>query len=811
MCREGRRPFGPRFSTESETVMLETPYAQPPVPARREPWRAIFLAVLLGLLAGFVHGWNLSLACLLILVVFFNVRARVFLLIWLLGVGLSWLLIPMTYAVGRFTLDQTPVGDFLALFGDLPSVRLLGLDRYTVVGGIVVAMLLAIPACVTVRNWVRRLRAAHEQSERESLGARFGRWLYGTTSTVASEPVVRPFGLWMAVIAIGGLSLFVWWFVPRRAEALLFHSLVSSNGAPVTAERFELDFWSGTLEAENLSFSDGKTDQSWVRVARVSASVDATDLLQGRINCKQAQLEGIETSQKDTLDPGRSDLAGAANLPEKSAPTVLDPASYLREWNAVENQWRSAERVFRLIENLQDLDNLLAARARRDASSMRRWASARSALGSKRPTVYVRELVLRDPPGDWRLSPGAKICVKDVSSTASFTPRPTRLEVTDNERGLQFSATLNLRDEPYRHRIELRSSGIALANHLMPPGSKQPIECEAGVGDVFATGWASRDELDLALEVHLSQLTARIAGQDPIAGVAADSWNEALAQIHDLRLLARVNGTAKAPCITFAEPELLREVAQSLKSHGQSGLAAAFVAPEPEEIPTAKIVASRGVAAEPLAPPVVAAQANALPEPAQPPVPTIREIAEIAPSPPPVTLPQAPKPQIVPLPPVSLSNVALTTASSPVSINFAPPTATIQQPVVCDTPRTNELLPEIAETWEPAAVPTNAIATTPRAEYSPPTSSQTLPDGNNPGGFHDDQPAAPPKNALARWSDSMKGMMSTLFSPKDREEAEKFSNDPLTESFEEDRLSDSRNGSRFQRRPPATESHKVLR
>ena len=123
--------------------------------AARIPARSS-LAVFLGLLAGFAQGWNLSLAALLVLVVLFDVRSRVALVCWAIGLGLSWVLAPATFLLGRAVLDLTPLGSWLGDFEG--AAALLGWDRYTLVGGLLIGLALAWPASSLLTRGVRRSR-----------------------------------------------------------------------------------------------------------------------------------------------------------------------------------------------------------------------------------------------------------------------------------------------------------------------------------------------------------------------------------------------------------------------------------------------------------------------------------------------------------------------------------------------------------------------------------------------------------------------------------------------------------------------------
>src|SRR5262245_52406847 len=107
--------------------------------------REIGLAVFLGVLAGFVCGWNLVLFVVLLGVLVLRTPWKMFGQAWAVAAGLAWVATPVTFQVGHYLLSDTPVGEWLAPHADGPWIALLDLDRYTLLGGLVIGPVLAAP------------------------------------------------------------------------------------------------------------------------------------------------------------------------------------------------------------------------------------------------------------------------------------------------------------------------------------------------------------------------------------------------------------------------------------------------------------------------------------------------------------------------------------------------------------------------------------------------------------------------------------------------------------------------------------------
>lgn len=786
--------------------MVEAAKPLGPQPTSREPWRAIFLAILLGLLAGFVHGWNLSLAALLILVVFFNVRARLFFAIWFLGVALSWLLVPISYAAGRFVLDRTPVGEFFGLLGDTPVVSMFGWDRYTLIGGGVIALLLAVPAYITIRGWIQKFRAADDAEsgpEQHSAPNRLVRWLLLTerapVATVADAQLVRPLGLWAALIATGAASMAVWWIAPKRAETVLLTRLTDACGAPITTGAVALDLWGGMLDIENLTIADPDVPaQERLHIAKLSARLDTTALLQGRLHIEQLDIAGIEWHpdavgsvddvSKDALAPLRTETCETDQLPN----ILVEPETFVRTWSHIEDSMTRLERFVTLIERGQHLDESIdAGQRKRQRFAMRYLTQRRSHLGVRRPAVFAQHVVVSDFPDAWTLGPKATLRLADLSSLATCGPRATRLEFLDPMHGLSLCAHLNLRDVPYRHRLELKTGEFVLPQYVIAASSTQRLLCEDGRASMSAEGWLTQGKFDLAVQLHVKQLTAQLAGQAPVADIPVDTWNEALASLSELRIVSRLSGTAAGLETQVVTTELRRDIDGRLRKQGDIRLASAFSVPGDITHPSARIVATRALSTD-----HASSSMGPYATPAIPPLPAAttdrQAVASHGLSP---NSTAGTRPRLERLPEVFDQTSARPHNETPVSISFTPPSKPAAKTVVREAPEVAVSAQMVDDPWT-QATSTSAVPAAAAVAANPPVRSDTTnmtPDVNY---LPEDDEESP--SAKGRWTDDAVARLSHLFKFKERDPptANPF-NEAAVEPEGEPRLSDSRDGSRY--------------
>ncbi|MBL9123801.1 MAG: hypothetical protein JNG90_09230, partial [Planctomycetaceae bacterium] len=281
--------------------------------------RAVSLAVFLGLLAGFIQGWNLSLAALFVLIVLLDVRSRVAITCWMIGLGLSWLLAPVTFLLGRVVLDLTPLGTYLGQLADGRVAALFGWDRYTVVGGLLIGLAIAWPASSLLTRGVRRTRRLlHSARElrarltadempaviafprsRISRRARFADWLRGRNvdaTQPSPERLFRPGGLPAAAAVAATVAAIAFWQVPRLTSGRLYLAMQAANQARLEAGTFELALWNGRLEIHDLRLADPNClTHDRLRVAQLRADIDPAALLRGCLAVKRLDVTGVRT------------------------------------------------------------------------------------------------------------------------------------------------------------------------------------------------------------------------------------------------------------------------------------------------------------------------------------------------------------------------------------------------------------------------------------------------------------------------------------------------------------------------------------
>ncbi len=312
--------------------------------------RQVLLATVLGGLLGFVPGFFLPgdlgggfaqapglILSLLCLALVLNANLGVFGLTTLVAKLLSLLLLPASFAVGRFLLEGPMAGAFAWLI-NAPFTAWFGLEHYATSGGLVLGLLFGGVGGMLLNRLIRQVRVrmagVEERSERYQnfskkgwvklltwllLGSGKGKrtWAELATSTKKGSPV-RILGVLVVVVLGASLWVFQQWFSTPILTSNLQSGLAAINGATVDVGRAQLALDAGELRIENLAIADQKAlGQDLFAAEALVARIDTTELLRRRFVIDELRASNARSGAPRST-PG-------VKLP-KAEPPPLPPA-----------------------------------------------------------------------------------------------------------------------------------------------------------------------------------------------------------------------------------------------------------------------------------------------------------------------------------------------------------------------------------------------------------------------------------------------------------------------------------------------------
>ena len=511
------------------------------------------LAVVLGTAAGFVTGWNLSAAALLVLFAALNVRTKLFAGAWCAGATASIAASGLTYRIGYFLLDGTPLGAAIGWLGEGVFVSLLAWDQYSLVGGAGLGLLLSLPAAKLAAKWAAASPAPDAGEMR--------------------EPWLRPYGIVWSLAVMAACGWATWSLGPRLVERELLEQLSTANGAPVEAGDVQFSLWTGELKIQDLQIVDPeRLDRDRVRIGRITAKTAPGPLLRGRL-----ETDKLEAS-KIRADVARHRAASSAERVANRAPRFtlrdghFDVASHeleldscLKHWPEFRDRLAWLGRLTAAIESLAELEEQTSAAAP---------YGERSRLGRTAARVQIAFLRADDLGDDWKLGGDARLEITRLSSRPQLLTAATRLKISAPELDAQLTAELKLHEheKDRRHRVQAWAYNWQLADFFDSAASHHSVVVSNAKADLTIEGWINSDRCELQLNVDAKSLGARVDSAMKFAGLDAETWNQGIERLRSLRAEAKLEGQWGAPALTVDRQRLVEQFKHQLRAAGEHDL-----------------------------------------------------------------------------------------------------------------------------------------------------------------------------------------------------------------------------------------------
>ena len=542
--------------------------------------RSAGLAIVLGTTAGFAAGWNLTTAALLLVFAALNLRTRLFAAAFCVGAATAALASGLTYRIGYFLLDETPLGAVVGFLGDSVFVSLLDWDRYTLVGGASLGLLLSLPAAKLAAKFAAASSAPEEDAPREA-------WL-------------RAYGVvWsLAVMAACGLTAKT--LGSKLVERELLSQLAAANGAPVEAAAVRYSLWTGELEIDDLQLVDpDRLDRDRLHIGRLAAVVTPGALLRDRFATDRLLVSQVRT------DVARRQAAASAEgrasrAPEFRARAVRFDASgneleldgYLRQWPEFRERLAWLGRLSAALEQLGELEKQTSAAAP---------YGERSQLGRPTPRLQIAFVRADELPDGWGLGGEATLELTRLTSRPELSQAGARLKIVAPAFDAQFTAELELAERQPRHRVNASLYNCRLADLVDSSVTDRSVVIARGKADVQIEGWINAERCELTLHVEAKSLDAHFDAASRPAGLEAAVWNQGLERLRALRADASLAGDWTSPALTVDRQRLVDQFKHQLRAAGEHELVHA-IEQQVASPPAAEATPELSVAVEPAEP-----------------------------------------------------------------------------------------------------------------------------------------------------------------------------------------------------------------
>jgi uncharacterized protein (TIGR03546 family) len=556
----------------------------------------IFLSILLGFWMGMMPGWSGLHTALAVIVLVLNVHIGLFLLSLGLGKGLSLALAPLLYHLGVWAHGH--LAGVLQTLAATPVLGITDFSRYALVGGMlvgpVVGGVIGLVMAVIVFNFRRMMVKLDEKSEKfRNYYSKFwvrllDRFLIGkrakdVKAMFVKAKYVRKVGVALAVILVGGFLVAAHFLQGETLKNYATKALTNANKAEANLDELGISLLGGDVKVAGVQLTDPKNpQQNQLSVEKAEAKADMYELLLGKLVLDKVELSQVRFNQARQT-PG-------VVLPQAAEETSFDPNEYQAseaDLAKLEQYVQDAKKIKEQLGKLRDWlpDSNQPATAGGDANQP--GGTGATAQAEKKPETYLGYLDARSatPPTPRMLareviadkteipSPlfgNSKIEIQNVSDA----PQAAKLPVTIQMKSYDTAALLKVvADYSKGGTPEISGSfeGIDLSKMQADLSQNAGLAFQAGQASGTFTGTATKQNVDLTLNVSLKNLQAKGTGQG-VLGLGAEQTSQALQALKELTTTIRVVGPVTEPRLVFDTKGLTKEFQDALVNAGKERL-----------------------------------------------------------------------------------------------------------------------------------------------------------------------------------------------------------------------------------------------
>ena len=491
------------------------------------------LGATIGFLPGFSAAPGLTVLLVLLLVL---LNANLFLatIVGAVAKLLSWALLPLSFALGRFFLDG-PTEPLFRSIVNTPVLALLGVENYTATGGLGLGLLFGITVGWLVARGVKsfrlRMAKAGESSDKlkalqQKAWARWGVFLlaggglkspdYAALATKRIGNPIRPLGAALVVFSVVLIVVGARFFASDIVTNALREGLETANGATVELASAELDLGAGKLVVTGLAMADpNQLGTNLFAADRIEADVSSSDLLRKRLTIDRIVVSGARLSEARRV-PGKQ----VESAPQARIGIPLPDAETIEGYLANAQVWRE-----RLAQVQSWLDRISSAdpteESTTEAPDGESWSDRLERLAQERgyaaliaeplitdaPMLLVRQLEADKVRATWLPDETLTIRGHNLSTQPWLSDAVAAIEVSSSKDTAGFSVKAGAMTQLAAHYRGIPAAQITEA-------LKQPLLNGGTVDLAFNGSYSTMDgSIDLPLNITLHNTTVQVAGR----------------------------------------------------------------------------------------------------------------------------------------------------------------------------------------------------------------------------------------------------------------------------------------------------------
>lgn len=544
----------------------------------------LILAALIGTSVGFMPGFIQApglLAMFFLLALILNANLVLLGLCLVVAKLLSFALLPVSFAIGRFLLDG-PAESFFALLVNAPILALFGFEYYATTGGLVVGLVLGalfgVGIVYAVQSFRRKMASLEANSEKWTkftsrfpvraftfvfIGGSRGKASYEELLEKKGGSPIRPLGIAIAVLSVVAGYFLMLLTGDEIAKYALQTGLERTNGATVDVENVEFELRKGRISISGLALADPNAlGTDLFRADLLEGKISQADLLRKRLHIENLRVASASNGAP-RASPGILIHPEPVPEPEETDEKSLD--DYVQE----AQKWKDRlGQVSDWLEKMQgESKEVKDAKEKQPGDPEReiRYSEYKTAVASHliegSPTLLVSRAIVEQMktvqfPGEtleilaenFSTHPGLvekapKLTVRSSGDTFHFDADLVGMSATEGDNTLELTY-LNL-------PVDSVTSGLKFSG-------ENPIQ--GGTLDVRGQGNWTHGRINFPLEVTVKESQLMISGRGT--------------NVDNLVLPIEVTGSLRSPRINFSADDLTNaltaagkaEVARRLES-----------------------------------------------------------------------------------------------------------------------------------------------------------------------------------------------------------------------------------------------------
>ncbi len=555
------------------------------------------ISVALGVMAGVALGQNGLAVILLFLILVLNTNKTA---MGLAGVPFGALGITLAkhkFMVGRWALSQEPLARFFELLANAPVGALLGFNRYTVVGGFVAGIPLALVSGFLAMMLTKKFRTAALAlvGDKEAFNgwmsgklARTGKWIlfgvgeadYEASLTRTPRPI-RWSGLILLVIFSGLIVLASTLDYGGLARTPLEKQLTRAAGAQVDIGSFSLRPLAAAARVGDLAVTDrDDPTKNSIAASALSADLSITGFLQRSLVTEEITVARLETGTKRAT-PGKviapaegeeetSEAGKASGIPKG----LEDISSYLSQWK----EWKEKLAKLReMIEKIEDSRNRSAKEGRaapgeddRDFRALGEKYGYESITASEIrrtvPDLVIQRLSAEDVRSGHEYFDPVDIDIENMVYPVRLSPGPTVFRVRDKKGKGELKLSVDFRDPKSPCQFDMSLPDIPAKDLNDQLTSKIPVTFGKGTVGITGTGTIQSGQMDMKLFVDLTNAELVPKKNMSIAGLRGEDLVWALENAKDnKKIWVELKGHPANPGVRVEVGGLLEAIKKTYK------------------------------------------------------------------------------------------------------------------------------------------------------------------------------------------------------------------------------------------------------